>query len=303
MLSRTRALQHTLAMLLGIAATTALGAPPAGTLRVAATVYPVAYFAERIGGPAVTVEFPIPADVDPPFWQPGIPDIIALQKADLILLNGADLEKWRARATLPQMKLVDTSAGFKDRLIVVDNAVTHSHGPGGQHTHSGTAYTTWLDLELAGQQADAAGQAMRRKRPALATRFNTNLDALKTDLAALDRELKTITADKPGLPLLGSHPVYQYLARRYGLNLQSVHWEPNEMPPETEWVALKQLLARHPARTMIWEAGPSPAITERLVKLGVRSVVFNPCGNRPIDGDFLSVMRTNVENLRTAYHH
>ena len=144
---------------------------------------------------------------------------------------------------------------------------------------------------------------MRRKRPALATRFNTSLDALKTDLATLDKELKTLAADKPGLPLLGSHPVYQYLARRYGLNLQSVHWEPDEMPPETEWVALKQVLARHPARTMIWEAEPSPAIAERLVKLGVRSVVFNPCGNRPADGDFLSVMRTNVENLRMAYRH
>jgi zinc transport system substrate-binding protein len=289
-------------MLLGIAATTALGAPQAGTLRVVATVYPIAYFAERIGGPTVAVQFPIPADVDPPFWEPNIPDIVALQKADLILLNGADLEKWRARATLPQMKLVDTSASFRDRLIVVDKAVTHSHGPGGEHTHSGTAYTTWLDLELAGRQADAAGRAMSRKRPALAATVNANLAALKADLATLDKELKTIAAGKPGLPLLGSHPVYQYLARRYGLNLHSVHWEPNEMPPEAEWAALKQLLTRHAARTMIWEAEPSPAITERLAKLGVRSVVFNPCGNRPATGDFLSVMRTNVENLRTAYH-
>jgi zinc transport system substrate-binding protein len=217
-------------------------------------------------------------------------------------MNGADLEKWRVRATLSQMKLVDTSASFKNRLIVVEDAITHSHGPGGQHTHSGTAHTTWLDLELAGHQAEAAARAMGRKQPALAASFNANLAALKTDLVALDRELKTIAADKPGLPLLGSHPVYQYLARRYGLNLQSVHWEPNEMPPEAEWVALQELLSRHAARTMIWEAEPSPAITTRLVKFGVRSVVFNPCGNRPTTGDFLSVMRTNAENLRTAHH-
>lgn len=143
---------------------------------------------------------------------------------------------------------------------------------------------------------------MSRKFPALAATINTHLAGLKADFATLDRDLKTIAAGKPGLPLLGSHPVYQYLARRYGLNLQSVHWEPNEMPPEAEWGALKQLLTRHAARTMIWEAAPSPAITERLVKLGVRSVVYDPCGNRPANGDFMSVMRTNLENLRTAYH-
>jgi zinc transport system substrate-binding protein len=30
--------------------------------------------------------------------------------------------------------------------------------------------------------------------------------------------------------LLASHPVYQYLARRYGLNLRSLVWETDEVP-------------------------------------------------------------------------
>lgn len=300
MLSTLRTLRRILVIVPALSASVAAAAP-GDVLQVTATVYPVAYFAERIAGSAARVHFPVPPDVDPPFWRPRIPDIAAMQKADLILLNGADLEKWRTQFTLPQMKLVDTSAGFRDRQIHIENAVTHSHGPGGQHAHGGTAYTTWLDLELAAQQAEAVARAMTRKRPGLAAAFNSNLAALKADLAAVDEELKAVAGTKPGLPLLGSHPVYQYLARRYGLNLQSVHWEPNEMPPEAEWQALQRLRVGHPAQTMLWEAAPNPKITERLAKLGVRSQVFDPCGNRPPSGDFLSVMRANVISLRATY--
>ena len=37
--------------------------------------YPLAYFAERIGGDRVDVRFPAPPDVDPAFWQPDVETI------------------------------------------------------------------------------------------------------------------------------------------------------------------------------------------------------------------------------------
>jgi len=97
--------------------------------------------------------------------------------------------------------------------------------------------------------------------------------------------------------LLGSHPVYQYLARRYGLNLQSVHFEPDDNPDEGTWADLERLHGTHPARTMLWEAEPLPEVAERLRALGIQSIVFDPAGNRPVSGDFLQVMRANVDNL------
>jgi zinc transport system substrate-binding protein len=35
--------------------------------------------------------------------------------------------------------------------------------------------------------------------------------------------------------------------------------------------------------------------------MGIESVVFDPCANRPEDGDFLTVMKRNMEELKTAY--
>jgi zinc transport system substrate-binding protein len=56
--------------------------------------YPLKYFAERIGGKHVKVVFPAPADEDPAYWMPDAKTITSYQRADLILLNGANYAKW-----------------------------------------------------------------------------------------------------------------------------------------------------------------------------------------------------------------
>lgn len=286
-----------------LATASAWGASAVGEhqLKIVASNYPLAYFAERLAGSSATVTSPAPADADPAYWRPDAKAVGAMQKADLILLNGADYEKWLAHVTLPRLKRVDTSAGFRDRFIRIENAVVHSHGPAGQHSHEGIAFTTWLDFDQAAQQAEAVAKALIAKRPELKT---TVLDALKTlqaDLAGLDGELKRITAARPGLPLMASHPVYQYLARRYGLNLKSVHWEPGEMPPANEWTGLDKTLAQHPAKTMLWEGPPAAAVADKLSTKGIASVVFDPCANRPESGDFLVIMKRNIENLKASF--
>lgn len=54
---------------------------------------------------------------------------------------------------------------------------------------------------------------------------------------------------------------------------------------------------------MIWEDEPLPESVERLEKMGIQSVVYDPCGNRPDDGDFMTVMNSNVANLRSLFDH
>ena len=35
--------------------------------------------------------------------------------------------------------------------------------------------------------------------------------------------------------------------------------------------------------------------------IGVESVIFDPCGNKPSEGDFLSVMKLNVDRLEKLF--
>ncbi len=263
--------------------------------------YPLQYFAQRIAAEHADVVFPAPADEDPAFWQPSVEIITGYQKADLILLNGANYAKWVNRVSLPRRTLVDTSAAFRDHYIHVKAGTTHSHGPGGEHSHTGIAFTTWLDFRQAAEQARAITGAMTRKQPALEVVFERNFAALEADLLDLDKQIQSIVANKTDLPLVASHPVYQYFQRRYGLNLQSVIWEPDEVSGEAQWAGLERTLKEHPASWMIWEGEPHPQSVKRLRGLGVGSIVFNPAGNRPEEGDFLTVMRQNVKHLQRVF--
>ena len=97
--------------------------------------------------------------------------------------------------------------------------------------------------------------------------------------------------------MIFSHPVYQYLAERYGLAGISLHWEADEIPSDKMWRELRDLLADHPAKWVLWEDTPLVETSRRLAELGLESVVFDPCANTPAEGDFGTVMLGNVGRL------
>lgn len=273
-----------------------------GTISVYVVNYPLKYFAERIGGPHVAVHFPAPADEDPAYWMPDVETISKYQQADLILLNGAGYERWVDSASLPKSKLCKTSATFAEDYIALEDALTHSHGPEGEHAHGATAFTTWLDPALAVKQADSVRASLAELQPENSDAFQKNFDVLKGDLEVLDQRIADTVRKASAHPVIFSHPVYQYFARRYGLNARSVHWEPDEPPTDTMWAELKELLAEHPAKWMIWESKPQEQTETKLAELGIGSVTFAPCGNVPSDGDFLAVQRRNIDNLARVFN-
>lgn len=263
--------------------------------------YPLQYFAEKISEPLVEVRLPVPAGQDPAFWRPTVDDIMMLQKADLIILNGASYESWLKDVSLPTARLVDTSAGFKAQFIAGEEVTTHSHGLEGEHEHSAIAFTTWLDLALAIEQARAIKDAFSERWPEHARQFDSQFGRLAQELAALDGHIKDVTTGAERVPVVFSHPVYQYLVRRYGLEGRSVHWEPGEMPSDDMWQNLATLRQSYPTTWMIWEAQPSPDIAARLAAMGIESVVVDPCASAPNGGDFAAVMEKNTEALKTVY--
>ncbi len=227
--------------------------------------------------------------------------ITAYQQADLILLNGANYAKWISKVSLPRSKMVDTSRSFKDRYIYSSEVTTHSHGATGGHAHESLAFTTWLDLSLAKLQAEATYNALARKRPSAERAFKGNFQALADELDQLHSQIREIVAGGPGRALLGSHPVYDYLSAGYRINLRSVHWEPDEVPTVSQWNDLNHILVNYQAKSMFWEKEPLPDSVAKLNTLEIASMVFDPCGNKPTDGDFMSVMQQNITNLRQAF--
>lgn len=269
-----------------------------GKLKVFAVNYPLYYFAERIGNEYVDLVYPIQNDVDPAYWVPST-SLEDIQSCDLIFANGADYAKWMEKVSLPSSKVVNTSEAFTDSYIKIEEGITHSHGVSGGHVHYGYAFTTWLDFKIALGQAEAIKNSLAEKRPQYHDFFSANFEALKSDLIGFDKSMVQIGARFQDQTLFASHPVYQYLAQSYGVEIISEHWEPGEVPSREQWDDFKKNLEQHPSTIMLWEGEPSDKVTSSLFELGVKSIVYNPCGNTPSKGDFISVMKNNINGFKS----
>jgi zinc transport system substrate-binding protein len=133
--------------------------------------------------------------------------------------------------------------------------------------------------------------------------MNLRFRQLKVELEGLDRQLIRYSKNNKGKAFITSYPVYQYLGQRYHFDIYSLLWKPDQIPNEREWKKLITILKEHQAGTMLWEAEPLPEVRQELEKIGLKLYVFNPCGNRPESGDFMSVMWDNVYRFTESGKH
>jgi len=261
--------------------------------------YPLSYFATRLANERFDVRYMVDPAVDPVFWKPSDDSVMAFQQADLIIRNGASYAQWMKTATLPRRKTLDTSSAFASKLIKT-KGVAHRHGNGPLHSHGVIAYTTWIDFKLAQQQARSIAERFIVMSPESEVPIRENLLSLTEDLQKLDSQMSAWAKKWGARPLLVSHPIYQYWARGYDLNIRSVHWEADsEWNPDRE-AELAKANAGHGAAWMVWESTPDKILVDHLKQNGIRSVVFDPCGNVPTSGDdWLSVMGNNLEALNS----
>jgi zinc transport system substrate-binding protein len=261
---------------------------------VVAVNYPLHYFASRLAGPETDVRLPVPPDMDPANWQPGLENVLELQGASLVLLNGAGYSNWLDKVSLKSANLVSTSEAVRSDWIALQDQVTHSHGPGGEHAHAGYAFTTWMDMSIAAVQARAVAEALQQRWPQQADAISARLETLLADLDELDRGFLQQAQALQQRQIFYSHPVYQYFERRYQLAGHSLHWEPEVMPAQEQWRQLAQHVGDEPL--FVWEAQPAEELAQRLEALGIEQVVVDPAANAG-EGDWLQRMRANLRGL------
>jgi zinc transport system substrate-binding protein len=263
---------------------------------LAVTNYPLYYFTQKIAGDEFDVLFPVPQDLDPAFFEPQAEMVTLYQSADIIFINGAGYEAWVDKVTLSQRKIVNTSSKVSEKYIS-ESGMSHSHGPDGEHDHAETAFTTWLDQSIAMGQAKLIYETLKESYPEFSQVFDNNYKVLEEEILELDREMDELFRPYQGKTIYASHPVYQYLGNRYGINIISEHWEPGQrVEPDMVETFLKSLDAKE-LKIMLWEGEPHPETRLLLDKAGVESVLFITCGNKPENGDYLSVMNKNIDNL------
>ncbi len=272
------------------------------------TFHPTTYFTRAIGGERCEVVCPLPADEDPADWMPTASQVASYQDADLIVANGANFEKWLAKVSLPESKLVDTAKPFAEKFIELEQALTHSHGPGSEHTHAGIDGHTWLDPTLAKVQAVTIRDALIEADPDGADVYQAGFKALEAELDRLDERLRQLAPRMKGVKLLASHPAYNYLAREYGWDVKNFHLDPGTMPDTHMLEEVKLYVSNDPSiKYMLWESTPADEV-EALFRsqLGLEPILFRPAEaineeQKTADENYVTIMSSNLDELERIF--
>jgi ABC-type Zn uptake system ZnuABC Zn-binding protein ZnuA len=189
-----------------------------GKLQVAASVAPIVDIVKNVAGNAADVQGLIPEGVDSHTFEPTSDTARTLSDADLIFLNGLDLE-------VPTLKLAEANAK--------DGAVIYQLGP---HTIQPGSYLydfsfpksggrpnphLWMDVANAITYTRLIRDELSKVDPANADTYAANADAYLATLTKLDAAIQTAidTIPPANRVLLTYHDSFAYFADHYGMKV------------------------------------------------------------------------------------
>lgn len=291
-------------MLFLLLACTGSGENSAGSLQsndesfvVETLSFPASYLVQRLAGELVKEHCVLPTGEDPVSWNPSPDEIARVQKADLIVGNGAGFEGWVQTASLPTSKLILSA---DDLNLIHGEGKTHSHGKGGDHSHGEIDPHTWASPEIYKQQARVIHDALTQKLPSKKEDLAKNLKALEQDLEALDQEYKKVFEGLKTVPFAANHPSYTYLAREYKLSIQSFDFDPEmEMKLEGEGlVAFDTWREKTGASVLFWESEPNQSAKDSFSE-EILHIYIDPLEQPAGKYDYLSQAKANIKRFQS----
>ena len=229
-----------------------------GLPRVYALTYPLAYLADRVGGHVVEIAS-FSTDEDSAVRR----IVESLTDEDLVLANSKDI--------LSKLR----KAGVNESAIAEVPPISGSS-------------TAVADFDLARRQADAICDALQKKLPEQIELFALNYNLVQTELLGLDLRAQKASQRMKGRPVLAPSSAFMPWAERY-------HWDFHCILSDQE---RQQELVRQISKN----TAPVVLISDQ-VQSGkapdpkVEVLHLDSCLEAPSKGDWLSIMKRNVERL------
>ena len=285
-------------------------AAPSGALTVSTSFYPIQYLAQAIGGEHVAVTSVTPTNVEPHDFELSPKDVTALSASSLVLyVSGFQPSLDDALAQVSGPTVVDL-AGSVD--LVHHDGVEEEHEEGATegateaaHDHGAAAALDphfWLDPVRMQAAAKAVEAALAQADPAHADDYAANLDTLNATLTDLNTSYSTGLGHCERTTFVTSHAAFGYLADRYSLTQASISGvDPESEPSPAELAEVKKVVESTGTTTIFTEELVSPETAQAVAaETGAQTRVLSPIESAPESGDYAGVMRTNLEELRTA---
>ncbi len=178
-------------------------------LKIVASFYPLLEFTKQIGGNRVEVSSLVPIGIEPHDFDPTIRQIQNAETADILIYNGAGLEKWIEKINVKSK--VDASQNL--RLL-------NSNGEDKSEMYDPHV---WLDPVLAKGQVESIRNALMNADPLNAKYYSENANKFIEKLGKLDDDIRGELLDCKKHDFISFHNSFSYFAKRYGLNQHSIY--------------------------------------------------------------------------------
>lgn len=260
--------------------------PSQNGVSVVASFYPLAFFAQQVGGDRVAVTNLTPAGAEPHDFEPTTRDIAAIENSQLFLVNGKGFEPW-AEGLQIQNPAVKTVA-VADSFATLDPHV-------------------WLDPVLVGVMAQRIAEVLSAVDPDGQAIYSTNAVALSANLDQLNSEFEAGLSQCQQKSFITSHAAFGHLAQRYGLEQVAISGiSPDEEPTPQALARVARFVKDNNVSYIFFETLVSPRLAETVAReTGAQTLVLNPLegltDKEQADGqDYFSIQRANLVNLKTA---
>jgi zinc/manganese transport system substrate-binding protein len=217
--------RKTLAAIFGLLLTSMLGVASAqGKLNVMASTEDLASFAREVGGDKVNVESIAKGYQDPHFVEAKPSFILKLQKADLLIAVGRELEIGWLPPLMQQSrnnKIQPGAQGYLDAslgaliLEIPTGQITRAMGD--VHPLGNPHY--WLDPENGKRVAKEIADKLGELRPGDRSYFSQRLEDFTMRLDAAEKRWLAMMAPYKGTKVVTYHRSFPNFAERFGLDI------------------------------------------------------------------------------------
>ncbi len=206
-----------------------------GKLQVVTSITPLAYFAERIGGDAVSVSVMVPPGGNPHSYEPTPKQMAALGDASLFVKAGSGVEfelDWMPRflSLNPGMRVCDASEGVR-LMPMPQNGDAHEHHDQEAHHHEGNDPHYWMSPLNGVIMASTIRNALVLADPSHKVAYEANTVKLVSELQQLHREIEGRLAPVKNRRFLVFHPAWGYYASAFGLEQIAAEEEGKTLTP------------------------------------------------------------------------
>ena len=280
-------------------------------LSVVAMLFPQYDFARQIAGDRAEVRLLLPAGMDSHSYEPTPADIVAINKCDVFLYTGAEMEPWTQTLLDGGLEgdtlVVDLSQGIEmseTESVTPDNG--HDHDEEKSHHHVVDPHI-WTSPRNAAAMAKAVCEALCERDPEGESTYRANCDKYLEELGALDYEIKAIVENGKRTEIVfGSRYAFHYFSEEYGLTCYAAYdscSEENEASAGAV-AGIIDLVNEKSIPVIYHEEMIDPKVARAIAdETGAELLMMHSAHNLTKDemaaGEtYISIMRQNAENLR-----